>query len=212
MNIQVNQNGKKCLWPVLLIGVLFLSICTVFAFHFLKEKTHSKMTVSHSEALWEIPGIQPGSLYQRLRSVEVLDNRFVLLKHIPTAQRVMVIVNKQNDQSVYQTMFDQELTPMAFTMLIQLFKHHTQFENKSIQIDSVIPVKSGALKTKKFKISYRCYDITARVNQKPQYFETYLGKIEEGVTVKAILFTFNTRHYVSLAPITDLTKGLEPTK
>lgn len=165
------------------------------------DKTSSSPQMAVNETL-------QGSTYSYLRDADVFNHQFVMLRHNPTGQRLILLISRQREEEFYGSLFEQTLTPMHFSLLMALFKRNSRFEGSNIRVTSVTLDRRGLLAANGYDLAYKYYRISARVDGNPREFEAYVGKILEERRERALLFTFNSRNYASLEPFSDMLKVL----
>lgn len=155
---------------------------------------------------------QESEMFSFLRDVELLGTHCTVLRHNPTAQRIVLLSGTPGQDEAYRLVFAQKLSKSTFAALIPVFKSGSKFEDSDIEVDSVEVGKVTQINYESFKMMIKHYVVQVKVDGTPESFETYIGRVDEADESRGIALTFNTKSYGSLAPFEDLLKQLKPQK
>ncbi len=184
----------------LILALFWLNRATLFT-----HQTEPQRVEDHVKVA--LP-IRPGLVFSYLRFVDVMGCRFVMLKHNPTAQRIMVLTTTLSPEGTYRNLYERTLSTLEFTVLIELFKPETKFVDQPVVVETVSMDNVKHLKQSPYQIDYKRYRVATRVNEAPQNFEAYMGKILQGKQIRGLIFTFNSEGDTSLEPFRDLLRNL----
>jgi hypothetical protein len=205
---------KKQVWPlkpglgaILLIVILVITGAVLLGRNLLVHKVNPEEIQQQTIGIMDMAD---NNLYHYLRYVELFGNHFVMLRHNPTSQRIIVLMVKPDQQDVCREFFDKSLSPIHFSLLIQVFKYNSKFENRDIKVSSVAMEREGELEGNGYNLPYKYYRISTTVDGKPEAFEAYIGKITENNRERGLIFTFNSRNHASLVPFSDILKVVKP--
>lgn len=202
-----NRQIRRYRWHLLLLGIaMLIGLVLVGVFYF----SHKILQAPVQQVQEQPLVLKNTQKYQYLRDVLLLGNHFVMLRHLPTGQRLILLSQKHLTDKMYHQLFEQPLLPLHVTLLMQVFKSQTGFKEKAVRIQTVTLKTTGRVAANGFEMPYRVYEIKAFVNRQPETFEAYLGEIGEAGRIRGLVFAFNSEHGFSTQALTDLLHALRP--
>lgn len=185
--------GGSIVLTILLIGLV--------VFHPMPPKVHPPEV---SMAL-----LKPHAPFIELRRVDVMG--VVVLRHQPTAQRV-VIMSSSGSQSPasLDIFFSQPLSSWTLQLMLNLLKSHSKFEHSQIEVEQSTLFQSGQKTQSGFQVSFKRYWVKAQVDHKSLQYEAYFAKVQKLPAAPMLVLLFNTRNKLAQSAFDDLLLSLNP--